>query len=814
MNGATFLFSFLCIGMLCPAWAQLPHFDETSGTVPAQGTGRKKLATVFTRDGLYGLKKTDSVLLQPIYQEIFPVTAAIFQLKQHNQYGVADKNGHIFIPLEYDSIKHIFAGNEALVVYQHGQAGVLNTRGEEILPLQYDTILYSSAVSKYSLVKKDGKTLLFFGKDLVDMNYQSLIFYNNLVVVKQQEKYGLLTNGGLVVPPQYDSMYVAQQKSYRAITGSPLLSDYRMMATTLFIVQNNQYGLLDTDGSVIAAPEYGNIQFDHYRKVYHIKKDTLTGLYLESTKKKTAIEYEQVYSDGMRFITVKKNGRYGIINYQLEQVMPCVYDKIDIMGSSGYLRAVQNGKTGLFNDKGKMIIPLLYDTIDDFSLAEKLRGLYKAALNGRKGIVDAANRIIVPPVYDDIIELNNFLVVRSGKKYGLYSRDGKRVCDTVYQGFKLGFTKYSPVLFSFRDSLKGIIKNDGTVLYEPVFTSTGYITDTDGLLNPYGSSQKKYLYVKDRNNKMGVFEETSAQLIIPVVYDGIYQKLETIGGAFFSVRKGTKAGVIYSNDSIVIPLEYDSVDMGRANPAAWHELEVVVKKGQLYGAVTLTGKLVIPVMYSSLVKLSDDNLYKARNPQGQLLLLDDKNKVVNAGPFDDIGPFEGNLALSFFKGKMRLLNKTGALLSEEVSMEPHIGYTSFEALKQALINALNSGDNKDLEIFAYKAAPSWHSLFLIKRNILTGEALGLVSPEGVREKYFKDLQQFKKTKWKTGLYQKSHLTGVDDYTFSDDGLITNKRLEETNFGDPQFLAKFLQDAVRVNGYWISAYFMTRGFYNP
>lgn len=815
LNSAKFLYSIICIMVMYPALAQLPIQDDiTPYPTPAREPGQKKPAAVVKKDGLYGLKKNDSFLLQPIYQEIFPVTAAILQLKQYNKYGVADKNGRIFIPLKYDSIKHIFAGNEALVVYQNGQAGVLNTRGEEILPLQYDTILYSSAVSKYSLVKKDGKILLFFGKDLVDMNYQSLIFYTNLAAVKQQEKYGLLTNGRLVVPPQYDSIYVAQQKSYRAITGSPLLSDYRMMATTLFIVQHNKYGLLDNDGSIITAPEYDNIQFDHYRKVYHLKKDTLTDLYLESTKKKTATAYEQVYSDGMRFITVKKNGRYGIINYQLQQVMPCAYDKIDIMGSSGNLRAVQNGKTGLFNDKGKMIIPVLYDTIDDFSLAEKLRGLYKVALNGRKGIVDAANDVIVPPVYEDVVEMNDFLVVRSGKKYGLYSRDGKRVCDTVYQGFKPSFTKYSPVVFSYKDSLKGIIKEDGTILYEPVFTSTGYITDTDGLLNPYGSGKKKYLYVKDRNNKMGVFEETSAQLIIPVVYDGIYQKLETTGGVFFSVKKGTRFGVIHSNDSIVIPLEYDSVDMSRANPAALHEPEVVVKKGNLYGALTLAGKLVIPIAYSSLVKLSDDNLYKARKPQGQVLLLDDKNKVVNAGPFDDIGLFEGNLALSFLNGRMRLLNKTGALVSEEVPMEPHTGYTSFEAFKQALINALNSGDNKDLEIFAYKAAPSWHMLFLIKRNIITGEALGVVSPEGVREKYLKDLLLFKKTKWKTGGYPKNQLTGVDDYTFSDDGLITNKRLEETNFGDSQFLAKFLQDAVRVNGYWISAYFMTRGFYNP
>ena len=821
MTGLKFSFSLICTLLLYPALAQLPILDEINpAAAPSQEPGRKKSATVFKKDGLYGLKKTDSVLLPPVYEEIFPITASILQLKQQGKYGVADKNGRIFIPLEYDSIKHNFAGNEALVVYKSGKAAVFNTKGGEILPLQYDAILYANAGSQYAYVKKDGQSFLLFGKTPVTLPFQSLVFYNNLVVIKQHDKYGLLKNGKLVSPLQYDSIYVAQQKSFRAITASSLFSDYRMMANTLFIQQNNQYGLLDQDGNVIAAPMYDNIQYDHYRKVYHIKKDTLTGLYLESTKKKTAVEYEQVYSDGMRFITVKKNGRYGIINYQLQQVLPCEYDKIDIMGSSSCLRAVQNGKTGLFSDIGRPIVPLMYDTIDEFSLTEKLRGLYKVTLNGRMGIVDAGSKTIVPVLYESIVEMNHFLVVQSGKRYGLYNRDGKRVCDTVYQGFKPSFTKYSPLLFSYKDSLKGIIKEGGTVLYEPAFTSTGYITDTDGLLNPYGSVRKKYLYVKDRNNKMGVMEETSANMIIPVEYDAIYQKLETIKGAYFAVRKGTRFGVVYSNDSIVVPLEYDSVNMNLANPAAYHELEVVVKKGSLYGAVTLANKVMIPISYSSLVKLSDDNLYKARlqeepgNDEKRFVLLDDKNQLISKGPFDEISLFEGNLALSFYKGKMRLLNKNGALLSEERPMEPHNGYTSFEQLKQALINALNSEDDKDLEHFANKTAPSWHTLFLIKANILTGEPLGIVSPEGVQKKYLEKLLQFKKTKWKTGLYNKKHLTSVDDYTFSDDGLITNKRLEETAFGDTAFLARFLQDAVRVNGYWISTYFMTRGFYNP
>lgn len=801
------------MGIIHPVAAQLPAVNEiTADAVPQPETGRKKTPVVFSKDGLYGLKKNETVLLPPVYQEIVAVTGTVLQLKQHNKYGVSDINGSIFIPVEYDSIKNNFVGNRAIVVYKNGKAGVLNTKGEEILPLQYNAILYSNAASRYSLVKKEGEEVLLFGKEPIRLNYQSLIFYNNLAVIKQDNQYALLKNDGLATAAVYDSIYVAQQKSYLSPTGSPLLADYRITATTLFIMQKNKYGLLHSDGTVIAGPEYDNIQYDHYRKVYHIKKDTLTGLYLEATKKKTAVEYEQVYSDGMKFITVKKNGRYGIINYQLDQILPCAFEKIDLMGATGSLRVTQNSKAGLFTETGKPIIPVLYDSIVDFSLAQKLRGLYKVLLNNRYGIVNNEGKTIVPAVFTNVFEKNNFLVVTNGNKYGLYNRDGKQVCDTTYQGFEQSATPYSRIFFSYKDGLKGIIKDDGTVLYEPVFTSTGYITSTDGLLNPFTAYQGMYLYVKNNRNKMGVFDEKTATMVVPLLYDDIYQKYETATAAYFAVKKDNKYGVISSKDSMVIPFDYDAIDMSRANADAYSGPQLLVKKNNRYGAVSFAHTILIPLAYSHLEKLSDDNFYKAKK-DSHYVLLDGNNNIVNKGPFDDIGLFEGNIALSFYNGSMKLINKSGALISEAIPMQPHAGYTTFEALKQALINALNSTDDKDLEIFASKAAPSPHLLFLIKRNVLTGQDLGLVSPEGVRKKYFDDLLLFKKTKWLTGRYNKSKLTAVDDYSFSDDGLITTKRLEAADFGDPAFLEKFLKDAVRVNGYWISVYCMTPHFYD-
>jgi hypothetical protein len=800
-----FLFSIICTGAFYNASAQLPITEETFD--PGRNNGMPvNRVHIFTQKNKYGLKKNDSILLAAVYDEILATTPTLFQLKQNKRYGAADKSGKIFIPVQFDSIKAASHNNGAVVVYDKNKAGAVSITGEEVLPVEYEKILYTNALSKYSFAIKEGNPFLLFGKQTVKLSFQSLSFFNNLVVFGLNGKYGLLKNGTAL----YDSIYVANQKSYHTTVANNAYSEYRMIANTLIILQNNKYGLMNNDGFIITMPEYDNIKFDHSRKVFHIKKDSLTGLYIEATKKLTPILFQSVYSDGMQYINVKKNGYYGIINYKTEEIIACKYDKIDNLGSGAGFRVKYNGKSGLYTEKGKELIPVLYDSIAIFSLAAKHTGLYKIILNGRQGIIDAVGRTIVPPLYEDIAEKGNLLMVWAGKKAGLYTVLGKQVCDTVYQDFKLSTTKYSRVLFSFKDSLKGIIKDDGTILYEPVFTATGYTTDTEGLLNPFSFNKGKYLYVQNSNHKLGILDEAKASMVIPVQYDGIYQKMETGTNTYFAVKKDNSFGIINNNDSIVIPFIYDTIDMSLANPDTYDEPQFVVKKGNLYGTVSLSGKELIPVIYQQLAKISNDNLYKAKT-KNHYVLVDSKNKILNDGPFDDISVFDGNLTLGFYNNKMKLLSKSGAFVSEETPMLPPAGYATFEDLKQALIKAFNDSENIELRNFALKAAPSQHTLYFIKGNIFTREPLGFISIDAIREKYFNDLLQFKKTRWQTGIYNKSKLIAVNDFSFSDEGLITNTRTEEHTFGDT-FLERFLGNAIRVNGYWISTYFMKSNFY--
>lgn len=771
----------------------------------------KNAVIIFSAAGKYGLKRNDSVILAPVYQEIQTINKSTYWLKNNERYGLADKNAKIIMPVEWDMIKTNFMINQALTVFKNGKAGVYNIKGEEIVPAIYDTILYANVTSNYSFALMNNEPVLLYKNIPVRDQYASIAFYNNLVIVKQNEKYGVLKEGAVIVPPQYDSIFVANQKSYMPFKPGKYFSAYSIDGSMLFIIQNKKYGLLDDDGTVVITPENDRIDFDSYRKLFYIRKDSLTGLYIERTGRRTAVEFQEVYTAGVQYITVKKDGKYGILTYNNEQVIPCEYEKIESMPQNAGFRVWQNGKAGWLSVNGRPIIPAIYDNIEPFPHIQSFNGLYKVFVKDKMGIADPQNKMILPPVYTDIGEIANLLEVFNGRKFGLYKKDGTQIFDTVYIRLRKSITNNSHAVFSYKDSLTGIIKDDGTVLFNPVFKEIHYITNTEGLVSRFNNNQSKYLVVKDTKNRYGIFDEDKMQMTVPVLYDNIYQKFETKDITYFTAKKSTRFGIIDGNNNIIIPFVYDSVDMSKADADILDEPQFVAKKGNRYGAITLKNKTSVPFVYSSLVKLSGDNAYKASTGK-YYILINGKNTVMNKGPFDDIAMFEGNSALSFYNGKMKLLTKGGAFISKETPMEPHIGYTTFEELKQALIKALNSTDNTALKIFAGKVAPSYHILYFLKQNIFTRTSIGYVSVEGIREKYYEDLVAFKTTQWQTGRYNKSALTDVDDYTFSDDGFVTNNRIDEPAFGGAVVLEKLLKSAVKINGYWISSYFMAGDFY--
>jgi len=210
-------------------------------------------------------------------------------------------------------------------------------------------------------------------------------------------------------------------------------------------------------------------------------------------------------------------------------------------------------------------------------------------------------------------------------------------------------------------------------------------------------------------------------------------------------------------------------------------------------------------------------LFKAK-ANGFYQLINGQGVVLNNGPFDEIANFErrnaGQIALTFLNGKMKVLNDKGKFIEAENPMQPHNGYKTFEELKLAFIRAMESPEDKLLENFSAKIAPSPHILYYLKEDIFTKRPLRYVDPAAISEQYFQELRRFKHTTINNQSnfeYSRKSLTNIVDYTVYDEsGFVTNFRSSNQDFGDRLF-ERIFRHAIKINGFWISSYFMHQSF---
>jgi hypothetical protein len=782
----------------------IPIGDHYSGTTNSLGAYREGT------DKKWGIKNhsTNAILLPPEYDNINS-TNGLYILRKGNKYGLASKEAVILLPVAYDSITlNTYLKGNSLQIKKNGKWGSIDFEAKPVLPIKFFDVWYSDAVNRLSIVKetKDGKPQAYFGDKKYKRELQRMYVFSTGVIGASTGKMGFIKGGKDVIPFEYDSVYTGSPYNVWPKKSKKNYTVYNTVPNNLIVLKNNKYGLIDVNGNVLYEPVYDKIEYDHMRKLYTITKDKKQGVYFEGSKVKTDIAYDDVYNDGAQFVTLKNNKKQGIIDYNGKWILQIEYEKATIMGYNDGFRIVKDGKAGWTDIKGNVIVQPIYDDIDD--IGSHFKNVYIVTKDGKKGAIDKQNNVIVPVEFEYLFDRGKYIIAKTNdNKFGVYAADGTVVAKPKYDYILKSDTQGSPVLFTVLNGLMGIIGKDNNMLYDAQFTQIDYLYDQHLMVNPLNDGNA-YRRVKDRNNKYGLFEEYTATMVVPVEYDGIYQKCEARRVTYFVAKKGKKFGIIDGKNNVVIPFEYDSIN---ANMAQFEAVEarIVAVKNKKFGVINLKNQVIVPFEYKEVAKISYYNIFKARK-KDTYVLLNDANKVLNAGPFDQIAQFEDDKALTFYKGQMRVVNKAGAFTSQAVTMQRHDGYATFDDLKFALVKAMDSKDNALLQEFAGKVAPSEHILYYVTQNMFNKKPLSSTDPDYIKQRYFKDLLEFKQSEWGGKYYKRESLTLVPDYTMYRQGYITVERSEDWAYGNG-FMERLLRNAIKINGYWISTYFMTRQF---
>lgn len=821
----------------------MPIMDEAG---PVGNTNPDEVSGIsYEKDGKMNFVMGDDTK-KGIYNLItFTHDNKSYIVKKGDLYGIANKKAEIIVNIVFDSIVSDYSGGIGFIVKQNGKYGKITSTGEIILPIEYNKIVAGNQYNTLVL-NNQNETELIFNEQNKSLNkkidYAEL--YQNLTLVKSDGKFGVIKNQ-IIVPFEYDSIFIPIKNPMHIPIGSrnnviqnrnvsnPLIKTYQTVSC-LTIQKNNKVGLVNSDGKIIYTADNDEVYNDESYGYYSVKKEKLCGIYfvLSKDKKHTAIEFDRISVDGYGAIMASKNQKMGIFNLEGEQITPFEYDNDFIMQYTGIgYRISKDKKRGIIDKQGKVILRPIYDDVSTFSLSN--RELFKVKNNEKYGIVNREGKVIIPIEFEYIDDLNdNYLVMTPQRKMGLYDKNGNNILPVKYQWIQETTAPNSSILVLRENdySFNFLNKYNKIILPENI-KEFGYILDEDKLKSPTGL--KGLLYVKTKNGKFGVLNEATGMLCVPMVYDEIIQYTSSSEvHSYFSIRKGKKYGLINEKNEILIPVKYDTINLTFATPTAYlngnkfNDFQVVVAKDKKYGTVNLKDEVVIPFQYSFLQRISSSGLFKAKKGK-HYQIIDKEGKLISKNTFDEVANFElvdNNYSddyilqgLTFSNGKMRVINSKGNFITNEKPMQPHVGYETFDELKFALIAALESKDDKLLNEFVNKIVPSEHILCFLKQNVFDKNTL-YVDINHIKEKYLHDLQTFKHSEWNADTssgylgYDRSSLKIVDYTWYSErDGMITNIRTSDNDYGNSRFMEELLRDAIKINGYWISTYFMKRGF---
>lgn len=265
--------------------------------------------------------------------------------------------------------------------------------------------------------------------------------------------------------------------------------------------------------------EMFNVKVDW--KEYRINFYTLNYLegYAAKTLKKLGLidldpNYENLKALNYNFMIVgngDKQGKsdlYGVYDLSTgKEIISMKYDDIVfVQNTQDFYITAANGTVGIFDKEGNTVIaPSEFEKI---SLLDQENKLYLVEKNGEYGVLDRTGEILIYAEYDAVgIDIEKFIPeeidngllffdkcipVRKDGKYGLYSIDGKRLLDTTYDGF--GYK--SPVKTTSSGS------EQSSILIPSYVGVNGIVVNLD--------------------DKFGIFDVNTNELIIPIVCDKIY----------------------------------------------------------------------------------------------------------------------------------------------------------------------------------------------------------------------------------------------------------------------------------------------------
>jgi hypothetical protein len=381
-------------------------------------------------------------------EDIYKYSTHVYKIKIDGKHQFLDLQHPQYISKPYDNL--ICISENRFGVQKDGLWGFINGFTlKEIFPISAEKITcFKNGIAS---VKMGENWILIDSLGQVyskDAFKQTTLLDDGFAKVEKNGKYGIIDKDGqYAIPAVYDEMkFIASQKN----------------ETFIGVKWGDKYGIINLKNEIV----YPFI-FETCAEISvhaSIPQNRQAGFYafLTITKRATIEYYYLNFDPSKNLITTQRNHTAGF--------------KIITKNS----KSNSTGKCmGVVNWEGKEIIPCSYVLIRDF----KYNTFQVSSAKGI-GLMDTLGHMLIPPVYAYMYELGRdttlLQVGRHSGTWGLYSRSGKRIADTIYGGFEEPVGSLIPFYadFNFRvvnhswehdEKRIGLMDFSGNILIKPMY---------------------------------------------------------------------------------------------------------------------------------------------------------------------------------------------------------------------------------------------------------------------------------------------------------------------------------------------------------
>lgn len=299
---------------------------------------------ICSKNGQFGLNKNEELIIKNEYQSIqYDATNELFMIEKSKKYGIADLEGNVIVPIQYNQIDitgiYLYAQNEqGTTVYNNkgteakidANIAILNTDNEK-----YKIRINNQQGTKYGVINREGEQLIE-----EKYNYIEYLYDEYFIISNENRQLGIIDEKETV-------KIEADKDSLQKIKDTDLIQATLADNKTIQIYTRKMEKICEMTNATIEVE-------DNFIKIYNEEETR----YFD--KEGRELKNTEVYGNNKLFVSNKDN-KYGFVDKEGNIVVEYQYDKAYEFNEYGFATVKKDGKWGSINEQGEEVVVPTYE---------------------------------------------------------------------------------------------------------------------------------------------------------------------------------------------------------------------------------------------------------------------------------------------------------------------------------------------------------------------------------------------------------------------------------------------------------------------